>query len=337
VLVLGPSWVGDMVMAQPLLALLKNLYPQVKIDVAVPAAIKNLLVAMPEVNRGISLPFRRGQLDLKQRFQIGRTLRASCYDQAIVLPNSWKSAIVPCIAKIPIRTGWLGEQRWGLLNDIRRKSAVKFLQGSQYPLAVQRFLVLALEKGAPFPTILPTPRLLVSKQSIQSVLHRFGESQQKPILGLCPGAAFGNSKRWLPEYFSEIAQAYLKMGWAVWLFGSSEERAFAELIQKSTENRCRNFTGLTNLLEVTQLISLASAVVSNDSGLMHVADALNVPQVVVYGSTSPLEARPFSQRSRLLHLDLACAPCFKRECPLGHYRCMRDLVPSMVLEALQAL
>lgn len=317
-----------MVMAQALLKTLQHQAPDSQIDVMAPSWTLPLLARMPEVHQSMALPFGHGDAQLRQRYRFGKGLIPAAYDQAIVLPNSWKSAIIPWAANIPTRTGWLGEQRWGLLNDIRR------LDKRQYPLMVERFVALAGQPKAVLPAILPQPSFLVSPAAVQQALAQHGLVTDQPILALCPGAEFGGSKRWPAAHFAAVAKAKLAQGWAVWLFGSSKEIEMGEVIQQKTQGACQNLLGKTGLCEAIDLMSLASAAVTNDSGLMHVAAALGLRQVAIYGSTSPEFVPPLSDKAQVVSLSLDCAPCFKRECPLQHHHCMQNLLPSMVLDAL---
>jgi heptosyltransferase II len=331
ILIIGPSWVGDMVMAQTLLKTIQHQAPDSQLDIIAPSWTLPLVERMPEVHQGIALPFGHGDFQLRQRYRFGQRLIAAGYDQAIVLPNSWKSAVIPWAAKIPKRTGWLGEQRWGLLNDIHH------LDKRQYPLMIQRFMALAGQPMAGLSDAVPKPSLSITPIAVQQALAAHGLVLDKPILGLCPGAEFGDSKRWPADYFADVANAKRAEGWDIWLFGSSKDAEIAEHIQQKTQGACQNLVGKTRLSEAIDLMSLVSAVVSNDSGLMHIAAALDLPQVIPYGSTSPQFTPPLSDKAKILSLSLACAPCFKRACPLQHHRCMRDLLPSMVLNALQEM
>jgi len=333
VLVVGPSWVGDMVMSQVLYTYLQQTRPGVTIDVLAPAWSGPILQRMPEVNRAIAMPLGHGELGLEKRWRLGRELRANHYDQAILLPNSLKSALVPFFARIPRRTGWRGEMRYGLVNDLRR------LDAAALPLMVQRFIALGLDAAAPLPQNLPEPRLVVDARAAEACRNRVGLATDLPILALCPGAEFGTAKRWPPEYYAELARDYLCQGWQVVLYGSDNDREVCTQIRRDTgEHRhCHDLAGRTSLAEAVDLLSLSAAVVSNDSGLMHIAAALQRPLLAIYGATSPAFTPPLSAVSALLLSDIACAPCFERECPLGHHRCMRDTPPSMAAAKLQAL
>jgi heptosyltransferase II len=330
ILVIGPSWVGDMVMAQCLFKILKKQNPTVNIDVLAPNWSHGLLARMPEVRTAIEAPFIHKRFHWALRRQVGVALRKQNYDQAIILPSSWKSALVPYFAKIPKRTGWRGEMRYGLLNDLR------VLNKKRYPFMVMRYAALAYEKASEFPDQVPKPKLIIDPQQLHAAKMKFAIQEAKgPILALCPGAEFGSSKRWPAEYFIEVAQQKMKEGYAIWLFGSKNDVAVGNVIAQALHQQCVNFVGATSLTEAIDLMSLVSVVLTNDSGLMHIAAALDKSLVVVYGSTSPAFTPPLSDHPVLLYLeDLACRPCFKRECPLGHHRCMRDIQPKKVLDVL---
>jgi heptosyltransferase-2 len=329
VLIVGPAWVGDMVMAQSLFKLLKLAHPQMMIDVLAPAWSLPLLQRMPEVSSGIVMPLTHGQLNLRARYQLGKSLRQKRYDQAIVLPNSFKSALIPFFARIPKRTGWRGEMRWGVLNDLRH------LDKERYPLMIERFMALGISKQDALSKEYPLPSLYSSAETQDAVLAKYGLSRsERPVLALCPGAEFGPAKRWPEEYYAELAKAKLAEGWDVWLLGSPKDAVITDKIMQLTQNQCVDLAGKTQLVEAIDLLSLASVVVSNDSGLMHIAAAVNKPLVAIYGPTSTTFTPPLHKQAKVLQLDLECQPCFARECPLKHQRCMRDLQPSQVLTVM---
>lgn len=334
ILIIGPSWVGDMVMAQTLFVCLKRQHPDCQIDVLAPEWSRPLLERMPEVREALSFPLGHGALELATRRRIGQQLRGR-YDQAILLPNSLKSALVPYFAGIPKRTGWRGELRFGLLNDIRT------LDKARYPLMIERFMALAYAPGAEIPKPYPEPRLAIEPASRDAALERFGLSLDRPVLALCPGAEFGEAKRWPAEHYAAVADARLRQGWQVWLFGSQKDAPGGEEIREwvtpGFEEDVCNLAGRTSLAEAIDLLSCASAVVSNDSGLMHVAAALDRPLVAVYGSTSPGFTPPLASQVEVVRLGLECSPCFDRTCRFGHYDCLRLLQPSLVQDALGRL
>ncbi len=334
ILIVGPSWVGDMVMAQTLFVCLKQRHPGCAIDVLAPEWSRPILERMPEVRRAIGFPVGHGVLDLKTRRDIGRELRGQ-YDQAILLPNSLKSALVPLFARVPKRTGWLGEMRYGLLNDVRK------LDKERYPLMVERFMALAFEPGAELPKPYPRPQLVVDAATREAALGRFGLELDRPVLALCPGAEFGEAKRWPARHYAQVAEHYIRLGWQVWLFGSKNDHPVGEEIREELMPGLReesyNLAGQTSLAEAIDLLSCADAVVSNDSGLMHVAAALERPLVAVYGSTSPGFTPPLAEQVEIVRLGLDCSPCFERTCRFGHYNCLQDLPASQVVSALDRL
>lgn len=331
ILVVGPSWVGDMVMAQSLFKLLKQQLPDVIIDVLAPAWSLPLLERMPEVHQGIVMPLGHGKLGLGERYRLGKSLRPEQYDQAILLPNSLKSAIVPWAAKIPKRRGFRGEMRFGLLNDLR------LLDKQELTMTVQRFVALGLNKGTPLPEI-PQPRLEVEFASVEKALSLTGlNSPEQPLLILCPGAEYGPAKQWPAEYFAAVAQEKLQQEWHVWLLGSEKDQETCQQVVESleaTQPAVENLAGRTTLEQAVDLMSLADMVVGNDSGLMHVAAALDRNLVAIYGSSDPGFTPPLHPRAEILDLNLECSPCFKRECPLGHTNCLKQLLPEQVLSAI---
>ncbi|TDG15837.1 lipopolysaccharide heptosyltransferase II [Seongchinamella unica] len=333
VLVVGPSWVGDMVMSQVLYRLLQQTREGVSIDVVAPAWSEPILARMPEVNRAITKPIGHGEPALGRRWKLGRALRSEGYGQAILLPNSFKSALLPLFAGIPRRTGWRGEFRYGLLNDLR------VLDQQTYPLMVEQFAALGLEPGAPLPAQLPPPRLVVDPAQVAGCREKFLRQSDRPLLALCPGAEFGWAKRWPTQHYAELARHYLDQGWQVVLFGSANDQPVtAEILAACGDSdRCLDLAGKTTLAEAVDMLSLATAVVSNDSGLMHIAAALSRPLVVVYGPTSPGFTPPLNVNSDVVVSDIDCAPCFQRECPLQHHRCMRDTPASLLAAKLDAL
>ena len=324
----APSWVGDMVMAQSLFKALKQRHPEPGIDVLAPAWSRPLLERMPEVGDAIDMPLGHGRLGLKTRWRLGRGLRGRGYDQAILLPNSFKSALVPFWAGIPRRTGWVGELRYGLLNDIRK------LDKSRLTMTVQRFVALAYPAKTPSVPEIPPPSLEADSTAAHQALAELGLVKRGPVLALCPGAEYGPAKRWPEESYAGLAAAMAEEGWDIWLFGSARDRPVCAGITRRLEGNCADLSGRTSLAQALDLLSLADAVVSNDSGLMHVAAALDRPLVALYGSSDPGFTPPLNDRSRVVCLGLDCSPCFRRECPQGHLRCLRDISVEQVGQAL---
>lgn len=326
VLVIGPSWVGDMVLAQSLFKVLKQQNPGVIIDVAAPAWTLPLLERMPEVNEAIPLPFAHGKLDLGKRIRIGRSLKSRGYSQAILLTNSLKSAIVPFAAGIPHRTGFRGEFRYGLLNDIRP------LEKARLSRTVDRFVALGLRNNQPFPATIPSPRLIANTENALEALRKLGHPPPSgSVLGLCPGAEYGPAKRWPAEYYAEVANTALAKGWEVWLFGSQKDAEVTAGINALTQHKCLDLGGKTSLDEAIDLMSFAKIIISNDSGLMHVAAALDKRLISIFGSSDPHHTPPMNPQAIILYLGLECSPCFERECPLGHMNCLKNIKPSAVI------
>ena len=321
-------------MAQSLFMSLKTSNPNCQIDVLAPAWSLPLLERMPEVTKAITMPLSHGQFGLTARFKLGRRLQAEHYDQAIILPNSWKSALIPFFANIPLRTGYIGECRWGLVNDARK------LDKSKLNMTVQRFVALGLAKTAPLPPVFDFPKLPVNELGQQTVIEKFTLTPSSKILVLCPGAEYGPSKRWPAQSFADVALAKIEQGWQVWLLGSDKDKASADLINQATEHQCQDFIGRTSLIEAVDLISLADTVVANDSGLMHLAAAMAKKVIAIYGSTPPEFAPPLCDKAHIVSLKLPCSPCRKRICPLypighpSHTQCLTGIKPDRILELI---
>ena len=328
ILVIAPSWVGDAVLAQPMFARLHERHARLELDVLAPAWTHALFARMPQVAATIASPFGHGELALKRRHRLARELAERRYSQAIVLPNSFKSALVPFFAGIALRTGFVGEARWGLLNDARR------LHKRALPLMVERFAALAEARNEEPKRPITAPRLEVNPADRAGTLAKLGLAADRPIAVLCPGAEYGPAKRWPAKYFAELARKLADADYAVWLAGSDKDAALGEEITRESTRACINLCGRTTLAEAIDLMSCAALVVSNDSGLMHIAAALDVPLVALFGSSSPAFTPPASPRATILKLDLPCSPCFQRECPLGHFNCMLHLKPEAVWQRI---
>ena len=324
ILVVGPAWVGDMVMAQSLFITLKARFPDTDIDVLAPAWSRPLLSRMPQVNSAVTLPLEHGDLGWGVRRRLGVTLYGR-YQRAIVLPRSWKSALVPAFANIPIRTGYRGEFRYGLINDMRK------LDKKQLTQTVQRYVALGLPKDATLPPPIPQPKLRVDQdnQRLQLDLNRL--DLDKPVVALLPGAEYGPAKRWPIERYGELAKRLKAAGRQVWVLGSAKENDLGEAIVQAAGEGVVNLCGQTKLVDAVDLMALAECAVTNDSGLMHIAGAVGVRLVALYGSSSPDYTPPLTDKADVVYLRLSCSPCFERECPLGHFNCMMQMGVDDVL------
>lgn len=330
-LIVAPNWIGDALLAQPLLARLKEQRPGVRIDALAPPWTAPVLSRMPEVDEVVGAPFDHGQLKLRQRWKLGRRLRERGYARAIVLPNSLKSALIPFFARIPERVGFVGESRYGLLNVVHK------LDEQALPLMVERYAQLAERPGEAVQRPLPTTHLRVDEANLIIAIGRFGLDRSRPVVVLCPGAEFGPAKRWPARHFATLAAKLVERGKRVWLMGSPKDKPVAEEIVQLSRGACTNLCGRTDLAAAIDLMSVAACVVTNDSGLMHVAAALGRPLVALYGSSSPAHTPPLSTNARIVKLDIECSPCFQRVCPLGHFKCMNDLTPERVLREIDRL
>ena len=326
ILIAGPAWVGDMVMAQSLFITLKQRPHPVEIDVLAPAWSNSILARMPEVRETINLPVSHGEFGLLRRYQLGKSLRIKQYDQAIITPRSFKSALVPFFAKAKQRTGYRGEMRYGVLNDIRS------LDKNILKQTVQRYVALGLEGNITQPPTIPFPKLTVDENNLQRLLDELDLNLDKPVVALLPGAEYGEAKRWPLEYYTQLANKLHKQGLQVWIFGSDKDQKAAATIAQG--NIAVNLCGKTRLEDSIDLLSVCKTAVSNDSGLMHIAAALNIPLVAIYGSSTPEYTPPLTIKAKIQYLNLECSPCFKRVCPLGHTNCLKNISVEQVLNSI---
>lgn len=328
VLVVGPAWVGDMLLSQSLYKSLVARDPATHIAVLAPAWSRPLLARMPEVAEVVASPFGHGDLRLGERRSLGRSLRGR-YDQALVLPRSLKAALAPWFARVPRRTGYRGEWRYGFINDMRP------LDAAAMPRIVQRFVYLGMDAGAaPVRGETPPPALEIDPANRAACVARHGLDAAAPALALMPGAAFGRSKQWPPAHFAAAADRVAADGRQVWIFGSAADRDTGDAIAAAMRAPATNLCGRTSLEDVVDLLSLADGALSNDSGLMHVAAAVGCPVVAFYGATAPEYTPPMSSRARQLHRGLPCSPCWQGVCRYGHYRCMTEIKPAQAVAAL---
>jgi heptosyltransferase-2 len=328
-LIVGPSWVGDMVMAQSLFISLRQENPEVEIDVVAPDWSRPLLDRMPEVREAIELPVAHGELHLATRWQVGRSLAGQGYQRAIVLPRSIKSALVPFFAGIPRRTGFRGEHRYGLINDMRPYDPL-----AARPM-VTWYLILGLPPSRPAPEGIPYPRIRVDEENRQRLVNELDLDLDRPAIGCIPGAEYGPAKAWPLESYGELTRRLAPEGFQFWILGSEGEREAGERIRAASGGAATNLCGRTRLEDAADLLSLTSIVVSNDTGLMHVAAAVGSRVVAIFGSSSPRYTPPLTDTATVLYLDLDCSPCFERRCPFDHYRCLREITVESVLSAVR--
>lgn len=341
ILIIAPNWIGDAVMSQPLLARIKTNHPDAQIDVLASKWVAPIYRACMQVNQVIEANLEHKQLQWKLRKDLAKQMQEKQYEVCFVLPNSFKSALIPWLANIPLRVAYRGEMRFGLINlSLENPSRV-----NRPPMA-KHYLALGslLEDAELSPNFESTnPVLQVPLTAKQLVINKLDTAsiEQKAIYVLCPGAEYGPSKRWPTEHFAKLAQDLISsdVNTRIILLGSKGDYALAQSIVATAgvPPNIYNWCGDTSLDEAIALIGMSKALISNDSGLMHIGAALQVPQVAIFGSSDPHHTPPLSKKAKVLWLNLPCSPCHKRECPLGHLKCLKDILPVNVFTSIQTL
>ena len=340
-LIIGPSWLGDMVMAQSLFMLLRKKHPRAEIHVTALPFCVPLVKRMPEVDKVIPIPFGHGQLRIMARRRFGKALASEHYTEALILPHSLKSALIPFFAGIPVRRGWLGESRHFLLNQIWKDK-------KPFPLMVDQYRALAWDpkdenapRSADEIDLKPVPLLSTDAGNARDVYERLGGGSTENILAICPGASYGPAKKWPAESFAAVASWWIGRGGRAVIMGAGKERedaaAILAALRPEAKAGCLDLTGKTSITDSVDLMALAGAVLTNDSGLMHVAAATGRPVVAVFGSSTPCYTPPLTEKAGILQTDIKCRPCFRRTCKYGHYKCLRDISPEMAEAALVRL
>ena len=330
ILIVGPSWVGDSVISQSLFKEILLKSKEAEIDVLSPEWARNIFSRMDEVSKTIKLPFSHGEIKLKERVDLGKELKRKNYDQAIVLPNSLKSALVPYFSEIPIRTGWRGEMRYFLLNDMR------IIDKNIFPRMVDRFVALAFKKNEDLPLSIPYPSLKTDKENLDLLRVNFKIDLTSPLICLCPGAEFGPAKRWPTKYYSKVANEYLKKNWQVILLGSMNDVRIGKEIKSNInkESGFLNLIGQTKLVDTIDILSSANLVLTNDSGLMHIAASVDTPLVALYGPTSPEFTPPLSYRVKVIKNNEGFTKLRSGDLEDGYHQSLKDIKPEEVLAVL---
>lgn len=338
ILVIAPNWIGDAVMSQPLLAAVKASNPNAVIDVLATPWVAPVYRACSEVTELIEADLRHGQLQWGLRRELAAQIKKRDYAACYVLPNSLKSALIPWLASIPIRIGYQGELRRFLLTETKANAP----KTQRIPMVEHYAHLCASARNADVAT--RVPQLIPTASALEAARTRLEAAgiQANALVVLCPGAEYGPSKRWPATHFAELAQSILKAKptAGIVLLGSQSDRVIGDAIfsgavsATNPESRIFNWCGSTSLDEAIAVISLCSNLVSNDSGLMHIAAALQVPQVAVFGSSDPKHTPPNSAKATIISLHLPCSPCHQRECPLGHLNCLNHISSAQVFAAL---
>ena len=328
ILIITPNWLGDQIMAQSLYIALKKRHTSCQIDVVTSEKFKGLYQRMPEINNILIFENKHNKLDLKKRWLFSKKIRKKSYSLAIILPLSLKATLIPFFAGIKKRRAW-SNQRYGLINesqplDQKKHTHSALKQVEQY-LALQKFPFEIKKKFI--------PKLKESKDKQETILKKFKINTQQKILICCPGSAYGPSKQWPLHHLKDLCVHYLEKNWEIILLGTEKEKEICQNIKKNCP-KVKNLCMKTKLEDVIDLMSTATWIISNDSGLMHLAAATQQKQIAIFGSSSPLFTPPLNKNAHIIFQNLNCSPCFKRVCPLKHNECLETISSEQVIKKI---
>ena len=333
ILIRGTNWIGDAVMTLPAVRAIRNTFPGAQISVLAKPWVAEIFNLCPDVDEVIVFQSPGSHSGIAGKLRLARELKARRFDAAILLQNAIEAAIITWLAGIPVRAGYNSDGRGLLLtHSVRRTEAVKRVHQIQYYLEMVKSLGcrsteadVHLHPGNEYENL------------SEKILSEHGIGREGFIVGLAPGAAYGPAKRWLPERFAAVGDRLIEdLSAQVVLFGSNEDRKSADLVQQHANHRFINLAGKTNLKEAIAAISKCSLFISNDSGLMHIAGALNIPTVAIFGSTNPVTTSPVGDRSVVIYKGASCSPCLKETCPTD-FRCMEMISVEEVCETARGL
>lgn len=324
-LIIPQNWLGDIVMSQTLLKKIKSNNPKTSIDILVNSSLKNLVERMPEINKVIILDCSHRELGLFKRLRLAKEIKKSSYDQSIVLSRSLKSSLIPYFAKIPIRTGELGELRYLLINDLK-----EFSKESRRKTA-SRYISMYSDNNEELSENY-YPSLDSNSENIKNLSEKYDLKKDKKVIIFAPGAAFGPSKMWPVNKFRELGKK-LNNDFKILILGSNNEKSIGNDIV--TNKNMVNLCGKTSIADAVDLMHISKFCVSNDSGLMHLAAATNTKSISIYGSTSPDFTPPLTKNKDIHYKGMSCSPCFEKKCKYGHYNCLVDIHSDDVFKSFK--
>ena len=323
-LIIPQNWLGDIVMSQTLLKRVKSENPNTEIDILVNSTFKSLVERMPEISKAVILDSRHKELGLLKRLNLARRIKGN-YDQSIVLSRSIKSALIPYFAKIPIRTGELGESRYILINDLK-----KFTKEDRRKTAFRYVSMFSKKEEVLDEKYYPS--LQSDPENIKILSDKYKLNLDKKIIIFAPGAAFGPSKMWPVEKFKELGEK-LNKDFFILILGSNNEKNIGDKIV--TNKNMINLCGETTITDAVDLIHISEFCVSNDSGLMHLASATNTKSISIYGATSPELTPPLTINKEIHYRGISCSPCFEKKCKYGHYNCLVEIQADDVFKSFK--
>ena len=333
ILIRGTNWIGDAVMTLPAVAAIRNTFPEARISILAKPWVAEIFHLCKDVDEVILFQSPGVHSGIAGKLRLAKELREKRFDIAILLQNAIEAAIITWLAGIPIRAGYNSDGRGTLLtHSVQRTEAIRKVHQIEYYLEMVKSLGcvsaetrVKLSPGTEYEILL------------KKLLDRFSIGKEGLVIGLAPGASYGPAKKWFPERFAAVADRLVDgLSAQAVLFGSSEDRKSTDLVEQNAQHQLINLAGKTSLKETIAIISRCGLFISNDSGLMHIAGALNIPTVAVFGSTNPVTTSPVGDKNVVIYKGASCSPCLKEICPTD-FRCMDMIGVEEVVENAKRL
>ena len=321
ILIRGTNWIGDAVMTLPAIAAIRKTFPESKITILVKPWVADIFRLCPDIDEIMLFQSPGPHEGLAGKWRIARDIRKKQFDAAILLQNAIEAAIIAFLAGIPVRAGYNSDGRGLLLtHSVQRTKAIREVHQTDYYLEMVKALGCRPANREAVLTLGKDDERLAGE-----LLAGYGLQDSRLLVGMAPGATYGPAKKWFPERFSSVADKLVDgFSAQIVLFGSSEDNDTATTVQARAKYPLFDLTGKTGLKEAMALMARCRLFISNDSGLMHVAAALGVPTIAIFGSTNPATTSPPGQNNIIIHKNVACSPCLKTDCP-ADFQCM-DLI-----------
>ncbi|MFC1811246.1 lipopolysaccharide heptosyltransferase II [Thermodesulfobacteriota bacterium] len=334
ILIRSTNWIGDAVMTTPAIRAIRKNFPHSEISILVKPWVSPVFENNPHIDRLILYNSESRHKGLIGKFRLARDLRQYTFDAAILLQNAFEAALIAFLSGIPCRIGFNTDARGLLLSHpVPCGFEIKSVHQTQYYLSIIEGVGLGTD-GQDLDLVVNEEY----KQRALEIFDQLGISKSDRLVGINPSATFGPAKQWFSDRYARLSDKIQEVfGARVIFFGGPEDQVLGKIISQITRHPPIDLCGKTDLGEAMALIQQCNLFITNDSGLMHVAAALDVPLISIFGSTNPVTTGPWSSRSRIVRVPIECSPCLKPECPEEHLSCMDRIGVDKVFEAVKEM